>query len=156
MVAFRNPPVQFLEAEIAPHAEWLIWHALISPRMELRALDVRPLGADHYAVRLVVENSGWLPSYVTKKALERQAVRPVIAEIELPEGSALVTGKLREEIGQLEGRAYKSAGGFGGMADPTEERAKVEWVIQAPAGSTLRVTARHERAGVVRREVVLP
>ena len=106
--------------------------------------------------RLVVENTGWLPSYVTKKALERKAVRPVIAEIELPPGAALETGKPREELGQLEGKAYKSAGNLGGTADPTDERAKVEWVIRAPAGAPVRVTARHERAGTVRREVVLP
>jgi hypothetical protein len=155
MYAFRNPPPPLLEAEIAPHSDWLIWQALLSPRMELRALDVRPLGEGHYAVRLVVENSGWLPSYVTKKALERKAVRPVIAEIALPEGAALVTGKAREEVGQLEGKAYKPAGGFGGVADPTDERAKVEWVVRAPAGSTISITARHERAGVVRCDVVL-
>ncbi len=154
--AFRNPPPPLLEREIAPHADWLIWHTLISPRMELRSLDVRPLGPGHYALRLVVENTGWLPSYVTKKALERKAVRPVIAEIELPPGAALETGKPREELGQLEGKAYKSAGNLGGAADPTDERAKVEWVIRAPAGAPVRVSARHERAGVVRREVVLP
>jgi murein tripeptide amidase MpaA len=155
MYAFRNPPPPMLEREIAPHAEWLVWHLLISPRMEIRSLDVRTLGPGHYALRLVVENTGWLPSYVTKKAVERKAVRPIIAEIELPDGAALEVGKPREELGQLEGRAYKSAGGFGGVADPTEERAKAEWVVRAPAGSTLRVTARHERAGTVRREVVL-
>ncbi|HTE17496.1 MAG TPA: M14 family metallopeptidase, partial [Armatimonadota bacterium] len=33
--AFRNPPPQFLEAEVKPHAEWLIWHLLISPRLEI-------------------------------------------------------------------------------------------------------------------------
>ena len=42
------------------------------------------------------------------------------------------------------------------VADPTDERAKVEWVIRAPAGSSVRITARHERAGTVRREVMLP
>jgi murein tripeptide amidase MpaA len=156
MYALSNPPPGFLEAEIAPHAHWLIWHALISPRMDLRAFDARPLGAGCYAVRLVVENSGWLPSYVTKKALERKAVRPVIAEIEVPAEGTLETGKTREEIGQLEGRAYKAAGGFGGAADPTDERAQFEWVVRAPAGSRVRVTARHERAGVVRGELVLP
>src|SRR5436305_12702181 len=101
--------------------------------MEIHSLDARPLGPGHYALRLVLENTGWLPSYVTKKALERKAVRPVIAEIELPAGAALETGKPREELGQLEGKAYKSAGTTGGGADPTDERAKVEWVVRASA-----------------------
>jgi hypothetical protein len=156
LYAFTNPPPAFLREEIAPHAEWILWQALIAPRMEIHSLDARPLGPGHYAVRLVVQNTGWLPSYVTKKALERKAVRPVIVEIELPPGAVLETGKVREELGQLEGRAYKSAGGFGAMADPTDDRAKVEWVVRAAEGSTLRVTARHERAGVVRRDLRLP
>jgi murein tripeptide amidase MpaA len=156
MYAFANPPPAMLEREIAPQADWLIWQALISPRMELRSLDARPLGPGHYAVRLVLENTGWLPSYVTKKALERQAVRPVIAEIALPDGAALETGKPREELGQLEGKAYKSAGSLFGPGDATDERAKVEWVVRAAAGAVVRITARHERAGTVRRELRLP
>jgi hypothetical protein len=74
----------------------------------------------------------------------------VIAEIELPEGATLRTGKPREELGQLEGRAYKPSALSGWNADPTDDRAKVEWVVYAPNGGTVQITARHERAGVVR------
>jgi len=49
-------------------------------------------------VRLVVQNTGWLPSYVSKRALERKVVRGVIAEIAVPRGGELVAGKRREEI----------------------------------------------------------
>ena len=61
-------------------------------------------------MRLVVQNTGWLPSYVSKRALERKVVRGVIAEIALPAGATLVHGKRREELGQLEGKAYKHTG----------------------------------------------
>jgi len=153
---FRNPPPKFLEKEISTFPDWLVWHALISPRLELYALEATPLGEGAYRVRLVVDNTGWLPTYVTKRALDRKVTRPVIAEIELPEGATLETGKQREEIGQLEGRAYKSAGAFGWGSDPTSERAKVEWVIRARPGGVVRVIARHERAGTVRAEATLP
>jgi hypothetical protein len=39
--------------------------------------------------------------------------------------------------------------------DPTSDRAKVEWVVEAPQGGTVRVEVRHERAGTVRGEVTL-
>lgn len=163
LYCFRNPPLKFLEREIARFPDWLIWHALISPRLELRSLEALPLAGDRtdaglspYRVRLVVENTGWLPTYVTKRAVERKVSRPVVAEIELPEGAVLETGLAREEIGQLEGRAYKSVGAFGGAADPTEERAKVEWTIRARPGDLLGVVARHDRAGTVTAEVRLP
>ena len=35
------------------------------------------------------------------------------------------------QIGQLEGRAYKSSSRYAGAADPTQERAKIEWVMRA-------------------------
>lgn len=154
--AWRNPPPQFLEKEIAPFAEWLVWQALISPRLELFQVDVTALDDHNYHIRLVVHNTGWLPSYGSKKALEKKVVRGVIAEIELPEGASLKAGKAREEIGQLEGRAYHgSAVTIWEDSGTTAERAKVEWVVYAPNGGTVKLTAKHERAGTVRSEVDL-
>jgi hypothetical protein len=138
-----------LEKEIAPFPDWIVWHALISPRLTLHTADVFPAGKDTYRVRLVVQNTGWLPTYVTKKALDKKFTRGVVAEIALPRGAALHSGKLREELGQLEGRAYHSAftDDYEGM---TNDRLKVEWVVHAPQGGTVKLSARHERAGVVR------
>ena len=151
--AFRNPPPQFLEKEIALFPDWLVWHLLISPRLELYEVSSKPLGDETYHVRLVVQNTGWLPTYVTKKALEKKLVRGVVCEIELPAGATLETGKLREELGQLEGRAYKSTIPY--AEDATEDRAKVEWAVRSSNGGTVKLTARHERAGTVLIEVDL-
>jgi murein tripeptide amidase MpaA len=153
--AFRNPPPHLLEREISKFPKWLVWHCLISPKLELDRLEAQSLGGGAYLVRLVVSNTGWLPTYVTKQALDRKAAREVVVEIELPEGATLETGKLREEVGQLEGRAYKNVSPYGGAADATDERLKAQWVLRAKPGQTVRVTARHDRAGFVRAEVVL-
>ena len=155
LYAWRNPPPEFLEKEVALFPDWLVWHLLISPRLEVYEATVEPLGDALYKVRLVVQNTGWLPTYITKKALEKKLVRGVIAEIELPDGATLHTGKPREELGQLEGRAYKPSAISVWNADPTDDRAKVEWIVHAPQGGTVRLTARHERAGVVRVECPL-
>jgi murein tripeptide amidase MpaA len=155
LYAWRNPPPEFLEKEVALFPDWLVWHLLISPQLAVYAATVEPLGDALYKVRLVVQNTGWLPTYITKKALEKKLVRGVIAEIELPDGATLQLGKPREELGQLEGRAYKPSAANVWNADPTDDRAKVEWVVHAPQGGTVRLTARHERAGVVRVECPL-
>jgi hypothetical protein len=86
------------------------------------------------------------------KALERKVTRGVVAEIALPEGASLATGLSRVEGPQLEGRAYKGASG---AVDPTTDRAKFEWIVRAPAGGEVQLTARHDRAGVVRASVTL-
>jgi murein tripeptide amidase MpaA len=156
LYAFRNPPPEYLEKEIAPLADWLLWHLLISPRLELYEVSATPLGEDAYRVRLVVHNTGWLPTYVTKKALEKKLVRGVVCEIELPEGATLETGQARETLGQLEGRAYKPASPvIFGQDDDTSDRAKVEWVVRAPNKGALKLTARHDRAGAVFAKVEL-
>jgi murein tripeptide amidase MpaA len=153
--AWRNPPPQFLEKEIAPFSDWLIWQSLTSPRLELFDVQTTALGEDNYHIRVVVNNSGWLPSYVTKKAMEKK-MRGVICEVELPEGATLKTGKAREDIGQLEGRAYTpSAISVWGSDANTSDRAKVEWVVNAPNGGEVKITARHDRAGTVRTTVNL-
>lgn len=151
--AFRNPPPAFLEKEIGLFPRWLLWCLLISPKLELFDLQTTPLGDGTYKIRMVVHNTGWLPSYVTKKALEKKVVRGLVCEIDLPDGAALVTGKKREELGQLEGRAYKEVSSDGD--DYTDDRIKMEWIIRAPAGGLVQLTARHQRAGTVRAEVML-
>lgn len=154
MNMWTNPPLAFLEKEIRPFPDWIVWHALISPRLVLWETKVTSLGADSYRIRLVVQNEGWLPTYVTKKALERKVTRGVIAEIALPKGASLQSGKEREELGELEGRAYKAV--FPDEAEEsTTERLKVEWVVKGKKGIKVRLTAKHSRAGVVRAEVVL-
>ncbi len=105
-------------------------------------------------MRVVVQNSVWLPSYVTKKALEKKIVRELVCEITLPDDARLVSGKSRESAGQLEGRAYTPVF-LGFVDDVTADRQKVEWVVQAPSGGTIQLIARHPRAGVVRAEVKL-
>jgi murein tripeptide amidase MpaA len=155
MRSWANVPFAFLEAEIAPHAEWALWHLLVSPRLELRSLDVEPLGDERFLIRLVVENSGWLPTYVTQRAVDRQSVRPLEVELALPEGARVVTGEVRTEAGQLEGRVHLRSALWWGTDQGTSDRAKLEWVVEAPGGGTLGVEARHPRSGVVRREVSL-
>jgi murein tripeptide amidase MpaA len=154
--AFGNPPLALLERELARFPKWLIWQALLSPKLELVAAVAEPLSGDTWLVRLVVQNTGWLPSYVSKRSLERKVVRGVVAEITVPKGAELVSGKRREEFGQLEGKAYKHTGiSFWPDYHVTDDRAKMEWVVRGRVGDRVALSARHERAGTVRAEVKL-
>ncbi len=154
--AFSNPPPAFLEKEVARFPSWMIWQALLSPKLELVDARAERIGSESWRVRLVVQNTGWLPSYVSKRALERKVVRGLIAEIALPDGARLHSGKRRQDLGQLEGKAYKHTGvSFWPDYHLTDDRAKIEWVVQGRAGDRIALTARHERAGTVRTSVTL-
>ncbi len=150
-----NPPLQRLEAEVKPHADFALFLALVSPLLAIRSFESEPVGDGAFRVRLVLENEGWLPTNVSEKALQRKAVRPIEVELDLPHGASLATGKEREEAGQLGGRVERRQIMWWGTDHSTAERTKLEWVVEASAGERVGVVARHERAGTVRAELDL-
>jgi murein tripeptide amidase MpaA len=150
-----NPPLSRLEKEIAPHADLALFLALVSPKLEIRSFESTPVGEGAFRVRLVLENAGWLPTSVTQKALERKAVRPIEVQLELPEGAKVVTGKERQEAGQLEGRVERRSAYWWNTDLSTSDLMKIEWVVEAVASSRVGVVARHERAGTARAELTL-
>jgi len=156
---WRNPPPALREREAARFPAWLTQIALALPRLELLRTEVRALGPDTWRIRLAVANAGWLPAYVTKRALERKTVRGVIFEIHLPAGQpeiSLVGGKQRVEGPQLQGHAPATSQlNFFPPGDATPDRAVVEWVVRAPQGTRVALSANAARAGTVRTEVVL-
>ena len=150
-----NPPLSRLEQEISPHADFALFLALASPRLEVRSFESSAIGDGAHRLLLVLENAGWLPTNVSQKALDRKAVQPIEVSLELPEGARVVTGKEREEVGQLGGRVEDRQVTWWGVDHSTKNRAKVEWVLEASAGARVGVAARHERAGTVRAELTL-
>lgn len=155
---WRNPPPHLREREAARFPGWMNQIALSLPRLELLRTEVRALGPDTWRVRMAVANTGYLPAYVTKRALERKVVRGVMFEIHLP-GSpeiSLVSGKERMEGPQLEGHGPKATQlAFLPSREITADRAVGEWVVRAPKGTRLALTACADRAGTVRTEVEL-
>lgn len=78
-------------------------------------------------------------------------LRGALAEIALPPGAQLVSAKPRESLGELEGWAYRHTGvSFWPDRKPTDNLAYADWVVRAQPGTTVELTAWHERAGKVR------
>jgi murein tripeptide amidase MpaA len=155
LYTWRNPPHSLLEAEIAPHADFAIAFASLAPRIAWREVKLTPLGGGGaYHLLAVVENRGFLPTNGSQQALKMKAVRPVRLELAPPEGATAAGGKLKQEIGQLEGRSNKLEVAYY-EASPTDNRGVAEWLIHAPAGGAVTVTAIAERGGTIRQQVTL-
>jgi murein tripeptide amidase MpaA len=151
---FRNPPPHLLEREIAKFPDWLIYNAMTSPKLELVEVKKEKVDADTHRITLAVQNTGYLPSYVSKRALARKQSRGVVAEITLAAGQELVAGKAREMLGELEGRAYKhTLMSFWTDTAPTADRVVATWLVKG--SGEVKLTAAHEKAGVVRVGVVV-
>ncbi len=154
LYSFRNPPPHLLEREVAKFPDWLIHNAMLSPKLDIVDLKAEKIADNVYRVILVVQNTGYLPSYVSKRALARGQSRGVITEITLPTDAKLRSGKSRLSLGELEGRAYKhTLMSFWTDTSPTSDRAITEWIVEG-AGE-ISITVQHEKAGTVRAKVML-
>ena len=153
---WRNPPPALREREAARFPAWLLQMGLALPKLEVLRTEVRALGLDTWRVRFAVANAGYLPSYVSKRALERKTARGTVFSIHLPPGVTLVSGKEREIGAHLEGHAPKSSQqAFLPTREITADRAVVEWVVNGARGTRIALTATADRAGTVHTEVTL-
>jgi hypothetical protein len=151
-----NVPFSRLQKEVAPHSEWLVWLGLTTPQLAMRALTAEPAGEGLWRVRAVVENQGWLPTNGSQKAVEQGATGGVLTTITLPSGARLVDGAPSRDLGQLQGRsAQRSIATWWGYTAGTPDRGVAEWIVAAPAGTTLTAETRHPRAGRAHAQVVL-
>lgn len=149
-----NAPFESLEKEVEPHADWLIYLALSSPRLEIRSLSAEPAGERLWRVRAVVENTGWLPTNGSQKALDNKLVGDVAAELSLPPDGHLVEGARLRSVGQLAGRSdQRSTATWWGYEPGAKDRAVIDWTVSAPAGTKVSVIVRHDRAGTVRKDI---
>lgn len=157
--AFRNPPPDYLEAEVSPLAEWAVWMAGTLPCLEVEEVDIQNLGGQ-IRIRFAVRNTGYLPTTVTEHGKKKKLVRGVVAEISRvgeerdPAGSAspdwLVAGDLRQDGGQLMGYNHVPSMTFGWHTDATDDVAVFEWVV---AAGSYTLTAAHPRAGRVQVDI---
>ncbi len=153
MYTWSNPPAHFLEAECRKNTAFALAVAATGPRLEVRDLSATHLGEDLFRVRLVLINSGFLPTSGSRQSDKRKAVRPIEVELILTNGMTLELGEMKQELGQLEGRSDRVFGwGSGGGSDYLKH---VDWLVRAPQGGTLSVAAVAQRAGTVRGEVQL-
>jgi murein tripeptide amidase MpaA len=147
----QNAPLRYLPDICERHSRFTLSHASLNPYLRLRTVEVFPQGENIYRVVLVVQNNGFLPTYTSKSAQERNVVRPIEVELSLPEQVSLVSGERRQEIGQLEGRSNK----LWSSGSPTDNRRKVEWVFKGPHGAKVEVAVRSQRAGTVHHTIEL-
>ena len=146
-----NAPGSRLLAEVRPHAEFAVYQAMCSPRLEVLHTRVVHLDGDTYRVEVGVANTGWLPTDISRRARKDRLVLPLVAELTgatvLAPGSSpgSAPGSARQELGQLGGRLDMHFSY--GKNDGTPERVLATWVVSGGAGTEVTVKVSHERAG---------
>ncbi len=149
---WHNAPAEYLPQLCEKHCRLAIAHALMSPCLAIRKTEVKPQGSNIYHLVVQLENQGFLPTYTSKKAQDCAYVKPIEVILSLPEGTMLISGKQKQEIPHLEGRANKV---FNTTAQSSDYLCSIEWVIKASAGCQIHLTIKAERAGTVRTTLLL-
>jgi hypothetical protein len=163
MYTFRNPPPAswaatdeargFLHSTIHTNCLFTLQHAATTPLVRIVSASAQALGADLYKVTAVVKNEGYQPTYMTHRALERQTAGSLV--VTLGGADEYMMGGAAQDIGHLAGRDGRKATWSPWLPMWEKTTRAVEWLVRAPAGASLTITASATRAGTVRAEVQL-
>jgi murein tripeptide amidase MpaA len=154
MYTWRNPPHHFMGEEAERNVSFALSLGRMLPHLEIHTLEVTKISVDSYTLNLVVDNSGFFPTYTSNQGKKQDAMRPVRVELEIPDGVKVLNGRVKVELGHLEGRSNK-IGSIFTIASPTDNRGRLEWTLKAHEGTKLLIHVKSERAGTIHREIVL-
>lgn len=152
--AWQNPPGPWLEDVTSTNARFVIRAMKTAPKLAIQSPAVEALGGDLYKVSAIVQNTGFLSTYVSEQGKKVGVNKPVKASIELADGGELVLGKAELELGHLDGRAnqYEAPSFYTGY--PLQSRAIAEWVVRQRGGS-VTIRAECTKAGSTSVEIEL-
>lgn len=156
MYTWRNPPPEFLGEEAEGNTAFVLSLAEMLPRLTLHTLSAERLSTEgDYRVRLIVENSGFLPTDTSAQGRSRRSSRPIRVELSVPPDSRILSGKPKQELNHLEGRSSNLSVTPVFAASPTTNRAWVEWILRGPVGTEVSISVFSDRAGSLYETVVL-
>ena len=150
----QNAPPQFLPEEEEKYTQFTLTYAALTPRVQVGTTEVEAVAPGLWIVRAMIENTGWLPTHLSERAVRNGVARAVKVRIE---GGEVLMGTPETEIGNLEGRSVTTGTmfAFGPGARADNERL-VEWLVRIPDGITqVTITAVSEKGGTHRATVPL-
>jgi hypothetical protein len=130
-------------------------HAATAPLLRIDEAKAEALGANLYKITAVVANHGYLPTNMTVRAVEHGTAGTTTAALSLSEGIELVMGTATQDLRHLAGRDERKATWSPWLPNWGATKRKVEWLVRAPSGGSVTVTAGAPRAGRKQIEVKL-
>jgi murein tripeptide amidase MpaA len=126
---FRNPPEgDYLKQACLNATVFALQFSRTLPRIGVEDLVVIDKGEGVFKIEVNVVNEGFLPTYLTRRAVDIQTARTVTANLSLPDGMELLSGMERIDLGHLEGRSERSKR-YSRFLDWGVSARRAEWVI---------------------------
>ena len=155
---YWNPPVDQLPQLCDAHSALFVRMVAMAPRVQIAEVDIEALADGIHQVSVVVENRGYLPTYVLESAKELSWNAGLVVEAEAVEGQLVDPQANRVDIGHLEGWGRGRHSGFGALyfqrSRGTGHRARARFLVRG--ARAVRVEVRSPRTGSCSRTVELP
>jgi hypothetical protein len=153
LVGMWNPPPERLPELCERMTRFFLRLAAMAPRLEIASIEVTPLGGGLERVTVVVENRGYLPTYVLASSKTRPWNDPVRVKLTVGPGVELVSGLPIETVGHLGGWGGNDRHTAPALARTTleEARRKVTWVVRG--SGDLVIEAGCARTGSIKKHL---
>ena len=155
-VGMWNPPYESLAEICDQQSAAFLRVAAMAPRIRIADLSAEKLAGDLTRVDIVIENVGYLPSFVLNSARKLSWNEELYLELEC-QGCSLVEGSARRGLGHLDGWGRGAGEGTGAPYYPygrgSTGTAKQSIVVRG--AGTVKVTVKSCRIGETSREIRL-
>ena len=165
LYTFRNPPPRsfattdkarnFLPETLHSNCLFTLRHAMTAPLLNIRQLEAERLADDLVKLSALVANEGFLPTHLTQRALAHGTAEAVEVVLEAAD-CELLMGSARQSIGQLAGRAERTATWSPWLPQWSDTSARIEWLLRAEPGAVVSVVVAAQKGGVHKRSLSLP
>ena len=154
MYTWRNPPHHLMGEESERNVPFPLALGRMLPNLEIHTLEVNQISEDTFTINMVVDNTGFFPTYTSNQGKNKNLLRPVSVDLEFPGEVIILNGRKKTEIGHLEGRSNK-IGAIFTVASPTDNRGRLEWTVKAVKGTPITIHIKSDRAGTIHKEINL-
>ena len=133
-------PGQDYQRLLDNHTKWHLYLLSVSPLIQIGDVETTALEGGYYRIRAHVENTGGLPTYVSRQAILGETAEPVTASLTL-NGATLVVGENSVGLGHL-------------PAGSSSEQ--VQWLVKVSGrDATVVITATSQKGGTDTKTVQL-
>lgn len=144
-----NCPIPFLENELEKTCRFMQRQMMTLPKLEISDVKVRMEEEGIYRIEATVLNQRFLPTYVTREAVNLKVVKPVT--VELSGDVSILSGGIKQNLGHLPGMSgIRSEHHFTNYVmipgEPIQKKAV--WVVKGKKGTEITVKAASTRAGI--------
>jgi hypothetical protein len=150
-----NPPPERIGELCDAHAKVIFRIASLAPRVRVTGVEQTALGGGLTRISAVIENTGYLPTYVLSSARELPWNNPLRARLVPGRGVEIAGGDDEKPIGHLEGWGLHERGGTPSFARSVAApvRQRVSWVVKGKGSVTIQAGA--ARIGRVEEKIEL-